>query len=164
MKTLVLGIGSDILGDDGVGVRITQEIERQINRIDVVVRETGAAGLNLLELIRGYQRLIIVDAMLTDRVEAGNIHRLSVDSLSEISKLLTPHSASLSNILDIGKRLFPGEMPEDVVIYAVSVDNIEIVTDKMTPNAKRAIPRAAALIREEIEAQANPTSRFAIPS
>jgi len=46
VKTLVLGIGNDILGDDGVGIHIAREAARRINAADVTVEETGAGGLS----------------------------------------------------------------------------------------------------------------------
>ena len=78
MKTLVLGIGNDILGDDGVGIHIARAIARRVSAKDAKVEETAAAGLSLLELIKGYERLIVADAILTNNTEVGKIHRLAL--------------------------------------------------------------------------------------
>ena len=51
-------------------------VARRVSAKDAKVEETGAAGLSLLELIKGYERLIIADAILTDNTEVGKIHRL----------------------------------------------------------------------------------------
>jgi hydrogenase maturation protease len=83
VKTLVLGIGNDILGDDGVGIHIARETARRISDADVTVEETGAGGLSLLEHIRGYRRLIIADAILTENTEVGKIHRLTLKDLAQ---------------------------------------------------------------------------------
>ena len=94
MKTLVLGIGNDILGDDGVGIHIAREVAQRITSADVTVEETGAAGLSLLERIKGYQRLIIADALLTDKTEVGKIHRLTLKDLAPTNNSVTPHEAA----------------------------------------------------------------------
>ena len=53
MKTLVLGMGNPILGDDGIGFYIAQELAKEINDENIDVKDTSVNGLNLLELIVG---------------------------------------------------------------------------------------------------------------
>ena len=150
MKTLVLGIGNDILGDDGVGIHITREAARRINTPDVTVEETGAAGLSLLERIRGYDRLIIADAILTENTEVGKIHRLTLKDLAKTNDSITPHEAALRTTLEIGNSLFPGEMPKDVVIFAIETHNVEDIGSEMTPAVRAAVPRVVRMIMAEI--------------
>jgi hydrogenase maturation protease len=154
VKTLVLGIGNDILGDDGVGIHIARAVARRVKRrkiTGVTVEETGAAGLSLLERIKGYQRLIIADALLTENTEVGKIHRLMLKGLAQTNDSFTPHDAALRTTLEIGNSLFPGEMPADVVIYGVQTHNVEIVTGEMTKAVKTAVPVVVKMIMAEIE-------------
>ena len=151
MKTLVLGIGNDILGDDGVGIHIARAVARKVSAKDARVEETGAAGLSLLELIKGYERLIIADAILTDNTEAGKIHRLTLKDLAKTNNSITPHDAALVTMLEMGKSLFPGEMPREVVVYGVQTANVEHFSSKMTPAVKAAVPEAVRLILAEIK-------------
>jgi hydrogenase maturation protease len=150
VKTLVLGIGNEILGDDGVGIHIAREVAKYLNAGDVTVEETGAAGLSLLERIKGYQRLIIADAILTDNTEAGKIHRLTLKDLAKINDSITPHEAALRTTLEIGNSLFPGEMPHDVVVFAVQTHNVDHVTGKMSRAVKAAVPEVVKMIMAEI--------------
>jgi hydrogenase maturation protease len=151
VKTLVLGIGNDILGDDGVGIHIAREAARRINAADVTVEETGAAGLSLLEHIRGYDRLIIADAILTENTEVGKIHRLTLKDLAKTNGSITPHDAALRTTLEIGNSLFPGEMPQDVIVFAVQTHNVEIISSDMTPAVRAAVPKVVKMIMAEIE-------------
>jgi len=151
VKTLVLGIGNDILGDDGVGIHIAREAARRINAADVTVEETGAAGLSLLERIRGYDRLIIADAILTENTEVGKIHRLTLKDLAKTNGSITPHDAALRTTLEIGNSLFPGEMPQDVIVFAVQTHNVEIISSDMTPAVRAAVPKVVKMIMAEIE-------------
>jgi hydrogenase maturation protease len=150
VKTLVLGIGNDILGDDGVGIHIAREAAKQISSVDVTVEETGAAGLSLLERIKGYERLIIADAILTDNTEVGKIHRLTLKDLAKTNDSITPHEAALRTTLEIGNSLFPGEMPRDVVVFAVQTHDVDIVTGKMSRAVKAAVPQVVSMIMAEI--------------
>ena len=150
MKTLVLGIGNDILGDDGVGIHIAREAGRRINDTDVTVEETGAGGLSLLERIRGYGRLIIADAILTEHTEVGKIHRLTLKDLAKTNGSITPHDAALRTTLEIGNSLFPEEMPLDVIIFAVETHSVEDIGSEMTPAVRAAVPKVVKMIMAEI--------------
>ena len=151
MKTLVLGIGNDILGDDGVGIHVARAVARKISAKETRVEETGAAGLSLLELIKGHERLIIADAILTDNTEVGKIHRLTLKDLAKTNNSITPHDAALATTLEIGNSLFPGEMPREVVVYGVQIPNVEQFSGRMTPAVKAAVPEVVRLILAEIK-------------
>ena len=151
MKTLVLGIGNDILGDDGVGIHVARAVARKISAKETRVEETGAAGLSLLELIKGHERLIIADAILTDNTEVGKIHRLTLKDLAKTNNSITPHDAALATTLEIGNSLFPGEMPREVVVYGVQTSNVEQFSGRMTPAVKAAVPEVVRLILAEIK-------------
>jgi len=76
MKTLILGLGNPILSDDGVGVGVAGELEGRLDQQEVTVVETSMAGLSLLDLLIGYDRVIIIDAIQTVGGKAGQIYRL----------------------------------------------------------------------------------------
>jgi hydrogenase maturation protease len=155
MKTLVLGIGNNILGDDGVGIHVAREVAARLQNTDVDVKETAAGGLNLLEIIRGYRRLILADAILTKNTESGKIHRITLQDLADTGKAFTPHGANLQTVLEVGNLLFPGEMPDDVVIYAIQTHDVDSVTDQMTDSVAAAIPEAVNLILREVHLKSN---------
>ena len=144
-------MGNDILGDDGVGIHIAREVACQVNTAEITVEETGAGGLSLLERIKGFQRLIIADAILTENTEVGKIHRLTLKDLAKTNDSMTPHDAALRTTLEIGNSLFPGEMPVDVVIFAVQTHDVGIVTGEMTTAVKAAVPKVVRLILAEIK-------------
>ena len=155
MKILVLGIGNDILGDDGVGIQIARAVARRVSAADVKVEETATAGLSLLELIKGYERLIVADAILTNNTEVGKIHRLALKDLAKTNNSITPHDAALVTTLEIGSSLFPGEMPREVVVYGVQTANVQHVTTKMTAAVKAAVPKVVHLILTEIKGKSS---------
>ena len=151
MKTLVLVIGNDILGDDGVGIHVARAVARKISTKEARVEETGAAGLSLLELIKGHERLIIADAILTDNTQVVKIHCLTLKDLAKTNNSITPHDAALATTLEIGNSLFPGEMPREVVVYGVQIPNVEQFSGRMTPAVKAAVPEVVRLILAEIK-------------
>ena len=150
MKTLVLGIGNEILGDDGVGIHIAREVARRVSTTDVTVEETATAGLALLERIKGFQRLIIADAILTVKTETGKIHRLTLKDTAKTNKSFTAHEAALATAIELGNSLFPGEMPAEIIVYAVEARDVAHVTGKMSKAVNAAIPEVVRMILAEI--------------
>ena len=151
MKTLVLGIGNLILGDDGVGVQVAQELSRTIKDENVDVKDVSVDGLNLLELMVGYDRLIVIDAIVTESGEAGEIYRLKPEKVCEPSpSAISPHHFNLVTTLEIGKKLFPNEIPREITVFAVNTREVTRVTEEMTEPVKEAIPKVVALVLEEL--------------
>ena len=152
MKTLVLGIGNTLLGDDGVGVYVARELAEKISDGNVTVMDTAIDGLNLLDVIRNYERLIVIDAILDDKVETGTIFRLTLDQIpAPSSSGASSHNLNLATTLNIGNNIFPGEIPVEVVIFAVASQNVDYVTEEITSNVKQALPLVVELVIDELE-------------
>ena len=151
MRTLVLGIGNPILGDDGVGFHIAQELAKEIKNENIDVKDTSVDGLNLLELIVGYDRVILIDAIMTENGEVGEIYQLRLEDIGEPAQpIISVHHLSLPTMIKLGRELFPKEMPEEVTVLAVGVQEVAKVTEQMTRKVREAIPRAVNLILEEL--------------
>ena len=156
MRTLVLGIGNPILGDDGVGFHIAQELAKEIKDENIDVKDTSIDGLNLLELIVGYDKVIIIDAIMTEDGEVGEIYRLRPENFVKTVHLTTsPHNANLATAIEIGKKSLAEQMPGKIVVFAVEIQEVTEFTEKMTRKVKGAIPRAVNLVLEEIVSLAN---------
>lgn len=151
MKTLVLGIGNTLLGDDGVGVYVAQELAEKVRDENIDVMDTAIDGLNLLDVIRNYERLIVIDAILDENTETGTVRRLTQDNIRPLSAAgAASHNLNLATTLDIGNKVFPGEIPGEVVIFAVTSQNVDYVTEEMTGNVKKAVPQVVDLVINEL--------------
>jgi len=151
MKTLVLGIGNSILGDDGIGVHVVLELAQKIRDENIDFRDISADGLNLLDTIMGYDKLIVIDAILRDSEEVGEIYRFKLEDFgTPLSSNISPHHGSLSTIIEFGKKLFPNKMPKEVVVFAVGTQEVATVTEEMTAKVMEAIPKVTKLVMEEL--------------
>jgi len=152
VRTLVLGIGNPILGDDGVGFHIAQELAKEIEDKNIDVKDTSIDGLNLLELIVGYDKVIIIDAIMTEDGEVGEIYRLRPENfVKTVHPTTSPHNANLATAIEIGKKFLVGQMPAKVVVFAVNIQEVTEFTEEMTRKVKEAISRAVNLVLEEID-------------
>ncbi len=152
MKTLVLGIGNPILGDDGVGVHVARELAKLIEEDDAItVEDTSTSGLNLLDFIPGYDKVIIIDAIMTEEGGPGEIYRLRPEDFSKSVHLTTSmHDANLPTVLEIGNKLIPEVMPSEIVIFAIEVEEIDKFTEEMTVRVKEAVPKVLNLVLGEL--------------
>jgi hydrogenase maturation protease len=150
LKTLVLGIGNTLLGDDGAGVLVVRQAAKLINSPDVCFKETGAAGLNLLDLIIGFDRLIVVDAVSADDRDTGLILRTGPESFSRSENAISMHSCGLNAALTLAGKMYRDEVPRQVSIIGIGIQQVDIVTESLSPEIEAALPQAVRAVIEEI--------------
>jgi hydrogenase maturation protease len=154
LKTLVLGLGNPILTDDGVGVRVAEKVCASLPvRTHIDVAEVSVGGLALMEAMIGYDRVLLIDAIQANGDPAGSVHRMTLDDLRDISPTQhssSPHDTNLITALEMG-RCMGMTLPSDIVIYAISVENISDFGDGLTPAVAASVPKVVADILGEIQ-------------
>lgn len=114
---------------------------------DVEVVEVGTAGLGLLDLIDGFDRLILVDAIVTG-AEPGTIHELRGDDIASTAHLGAGHDADLPTVIALGRKLAGDRMPGEVVAIAVEAADVERISMSLSSKVEAAVAVAAARIEE----------------
>ncbi|MBE3066703.1 MAG: hydrogenase maturation protease [Chloroflexi bacterium] len=157
MKTLVLGLGNPILGDDGVGWRVVEEIARQMaNKPEVEVDCVSLGGLSLMERLTGCERVILVDSIFTGEKPIGTVSQFA---LSDIPDLTAGHSASahdtsLHNALNVGRSVdIPLPRDEDVLIVAIEAENVYDFSETLSPPVEAAVPLAVGAVLQLIQSK-----------
>lgn len=146
MKTLVVGIGSTIRRDDGIGVEAARRIKDRCSSPHVDVIELGTAGLSLLDFVEGYERLVILDAIMTG-APPGTVHELRGEDIAKTVHLGIGHEADLPTSLRLGSQL-KGRMPRHVVVFAVEAADIHTFSEQLSPEVHDAIPEVLARVDE----------------
>lgn len=150
MKTLVLGIGNTLLGDDGAGVLVVRQAAALIDNPDICFQETGAAGLNLLDLILGFDRLIVVDAVLTDEGRTGQVFQISPEMMDPSHDAISAHSCGLNAALALAGKMPQAHIPRYVRIIGIGILPVEIITESLSPEVEAVLPQAVLAVIEEI--------------
>ena len=160
MKTIVIGLGNPILTDDGVGVLVAYEVSKILalqNRNDIDVTEASVGGIRLMELMVGYNRAILVDAIISSNGNSpGTIQKMSLDDLMDISPTqhsASSHDTSLTTALAMGKKLGL-KLPDDIVIFAIEVENINEFNENPTPKVAQAIPQVTKAVLNAMDNKA----------
>lgn len=144
-ETLLLALGNDLLGDDGVGLMAARALRPDYgDSVDIL--ECGEAGLALVELLEGYRRAILLDAVVTGRKAPGAIIEFTPADFQTVIAP-SPHYAGLPEALELARRLGVA-FPEDLRILALEVENpYEFRENELTPPVAEAFPAYVRAIR-----------------
>ena len=157
MRTLVLGLGNPILTDDGVGLQVARELDSRLDRQEVTVMETSLAGLDLLDLLADYDRVIIIDAIQTVGGKVGQIYRLKPEVFNATRHAATPHDINFATALELGNKLnLP--LPRQIDIFAIEVVDTDTFGEECTPEVKKAAVACAEMIIRELKEDCIETS------
>ncbi len=148
-KTLILGLGNPIMSDDGVGMAVARALEDKIDPKTATVAEASVGGLNLLDLLAGYDRVIMIDAIKTEGGRAGQIYRIDPEALKTTRHTASPHDINLATALELGKKLGM-KMPKKIDIFAIEAADTEHFSEACTPTVAAAIPVCVEMILREI--------------
>jgi hydrogenase maturation protease len=146
MKTLVLGIGNPILSDDAVGIRIAQGLKQENPTHDVV--GTSEAGLALLDYAAGYDRLVIIDSIMTEAGKPGELYKLELADLKPGIGFYSSHGVDIATAFALGEKA-GYSMPRQVAIYAVEIKDNTTFGEECTPEVEDRIPFIVRQIAEE---------------
>ena len=149
-KTLILGLGNSLLCDDGVGIYVADELKNRVDRPEITVMETGVAGLSLLDLLVGYDRAIIVDAIQTVGGKAGQIYRLEPKAFDTALHTASSHGIDFTTALEFGKKLGLS-LPQQIVIFAIEASDIRTFSEECTPEVRKAIPTCVEMVLQELK-------------
>jgi len=149
VKTLVLGLGNPILSDDSVGFRVIDELKAGFDKPDLTLVTSSASGLGLLDLIVGYDKVIIIDGIKTEGGQAGKIYRLSPDDFRVTRHSASPHDVNLVTALELGRKL-GAPLPQEIIIFAIEVVDVTTFSEECTPEVEKAIPLAVSMVAKEL--------------
>lgn len=153
-STLVLGMGNPILSDDGVGLLVADRLREGPLPDSVEVVQSEVGGLRLLELVRGFTRVIIIDALRSPAESGrhpGEVYRYEAKDFKGGHRYGSAHSIGLDTALEIGHRL-GYDMPEEVTVFAIEAEDVETFGEELSPPVAAAAERVFALVREEVGA------------
>jgi hydrogenase maturation protease len=124
-KTLVLGLGNILLGDEGVGVRVVERLQELYEfPQEVQVLDGGTLALDLLPYVEDADRLLVIDA-LEMSAEPGTTARLEGDEVPAfLSVKISPHQMGLADLLAAAR--LRGLYPEELVLWGVQPGVLDV--------------------------------------
>jgi len=148
VKTLVIGMGNLLRSDDGIGLHIIEALRKESVNDNVDLCE-ALSGLDIMDSVKGYDRIIMVDAIQRGGIP-GQVCQLTIENIKDsqtVHSFSTHLNMDFLTMLELGKRLFPGKITEDIIIIGVETEDIMTISDKCTAQVDKAIPEAVDIIQ-----------------
>jgi hydrogenase maturation protease len=174
MKTLIIGLGNPILGDDGVGWVVAEQIRTALaNHMpsalppsragggaggegNIEVDTASLGGLSLMERLTGSECVILIDSIFTGKKPVGTVSQFTLGDLPDLSAghSASAHDTSLRNALNVGRSMHI-ELPEDgnVIIIAIEAENVYDFGQELSPAVAQAVPQAVKTILDLLASQ-----------
>lgn len=144
----IIGLGTELRGDDAVGLLSARRLRALVgDRAEVV--EAEMAGVELLELMKGAQVVMLIDAVRSGQLP-GTIHRLDASS-GPIAPELFPrstHAVGVADALELARAL--GVLPPTVIVYGIEVGDTE-VGHPLSPEVGHALDKLIQLVLQETD-------------
>ena len=145
-KTLVLGLGNIIMGDEGVGVHVVRALEKHPLPANVETFDGGTGGFILLEPLQNAGHIILIDAT-DDGNPPGTVTRTIPRFSADYPPTLTAHDIGVKDLLD-AFYMQGGE--REVVLYAITIDPKQSISMDLSPALAKAAEEAVRRILEEL--------------
>jgi hydrogenase maturation protease len=147
---LVLCLGNDIIADDGFGPAVAQKLNGgKALPEQVEVLFAPLAGFALLDLLRGRQAVLVVDAIVTGRAQPGHLHFFPAADLVPSHNLVGSHQINLPTALKLGV-LMGMDMPVTVDLLAAEAADVQTLTEQLTPPVAAAVAEAVKRVENWI--------------
>lgn len=154
MRNVVIGLGNPILTDDSVGMHVARCLRAQLDGQgelpSTAIIEAHTGGLDLMEVMVGYDRAIIVDAMVTGVCPPGSV-RIFADgpALLCTRNAHSTHNASLEVALEAGRDLGL-QLPEKIIVIGVEAGDVETFGQGLTAPVAASVSHVVGTILREL--------------
>jgi hydrogenase maturation protease len=138
-KTLILGLGNDILMDDGIGPRLIRDLAQMIDAPDVQFDTASCGGLEIMEYIQGYKKVVFIDAIRTREGKPGDVYYFVPSDFRETLHLSSLHDVQFLTALKLGKTL-DMNLPSDLHIIAIEIIEDMEFSEEFTTVLKEKYP------------------------
>jgi hydrogenase maturation protease len=150
MSTIVIGIGNPVLSDDSVGIKVAHTLAQSLGaRPDVRTCEIWAGGLRLMEALKGHERAIIIDAIVTKGGKPGSVCTLKPSDLRQSRNTCSTHDGSFQQALELG-ALLGVNLPPQITIWAIEAEDVETFGENLSRDVERAVPIVVAGVMRQI--------------
>jgi hydrogenase maturation protease len=156
MSTRIIGLGNSILTDDGAGIYAAREVARRLadaglhTGIDIL--ESEVAGFDLMEMMAGWEQIILIDSIQFDGLKPGTVIRIEPEDLRTSLRIRSVHQIDLPTVLELGRRMGL-EMPANLTIFGIQVEDPFTFGETLTDAAERGMNEAVDLVLKALTAE-----------
>ncbi len=146
-KILILGLGNVLLGDEGIGVKLIQELDKESLPENVDLLDGGTGGFYILSVLEAYDTIIMIDATI-DEAKPGTINVLEPKYASDFPRALSSHDIGLKDLIE--SAILLGHLPK-IYLITVTISQDQDIRLKLSPYIENAIPKVKNKVLEMLQ-------------
>ena len=164
-RTIILGLGNTILSDDGAGIYLARMLRNKLglsdnnlrdnspvnpNRSTIIIKEASLGGFDFIDLLTGFDRAVIIDAIHTKSGYPGEFYELDPKALKPSVRLSSLHGIDFATACEMAHQM-KVPFPEEIRIFAIEVEDEFTFGESCTEKVKAALPKACGFIYDELK-------------
>lgn len=148
MNVLVLGVGNILMGDEGIGTRAIDLLDKRYRFPEnVELLDGGTSGIELLRYIEGRDHLILIDAVKGGQPPGTVVRVEGEDVPARFRTRISPHQLGISDLLATAQ--LTDSIPENMVLFGIEPKDV-VMRLEMSPEVEAAMNRLAEVVVEEL--------------
>lgn len=144
---LVMGVGNYLMGDEGIGVHVIQEMSKRELPDYVDILDGGTGGFLLLSCFQVYPIIIFVDATM-DGKPAGTISLIRPKFASDFPSALSVHDVGLKDMIE---AVYLMDKVPDIHLFTISIEELNPMTIELNKKVRDSIPELIDRILKQSE-------------
>jgi len=135
---LVVALGNYIMGDDAAGLVVGKHLKKIFDdKIDIF--EISSAGLELMDVLEGYRKALIIDSIPSNHPGPSRILELGEEDFSR-NITCSPHYMGLPETLELAKRL-ELDFPEEIKMLVLEITEHGVIREGLSAEIEKHIPQ-----------------------
>lgn len=130
-SVIVVGLGNKVLGDDGIGVRLTNDLEMMMKPDEITFLTSENGGLEMIDLLRDHHKAFIIDGIRTPDGNPGDIYFMDSRDFMETLHISSWHDVDFRTALKLAGKI-DMRMPEKISIIAVEIMEDRVFSETLT--------------------------------
>ncbi len=136
--TLILGIGNDILSDDRIGPQLVRDLAPVMKSENLYFKAAASGGFEIVEYLREFNRVIIIDAIHTREGTPGDVHCFVPSELTGANYLPAFHDIDFITAYKLSEALIPHTF--EIHIIAIEILEDSVFSEELTPPLREKYP------------------------
>ncbi len=146
----MLGIGNEILTDDGIGPKLIHDLDKNQFPDHIVYQNASLGGLELLEIIKDFDTVFIIDAIRTLKNDPGTVYCYTPDDFKETLHLSNLHDINFLTALELGRRTGM-KIPSSITIIAIEIEEDRVFSNSFSPVIQKCYPEILSTVQHMLE-------------
>jgi hydrogenase maturation protease len=144
-KTLVIGIGSALRCDDGVGIQIVEELRKENLPKEIRLECADVSGPDLIKYFPGFEKVVIIDAADMNK-KPGAVRIFNEKKLrkGDFKESVSTHGISLIETLKIAEKI---DIKPEIIVFGIQPFDISFKAG-LSEALQKKVPVISAMLKE----------------